>query len=370
MRLHEIPTSLLCVITLLSHTARPVAAYAPLEESMPHLEDRQLAERGCANPCGYYGQLCCLSGEVCYTDSNNQAQCSQGSNGGVVTTTITAGGQTTQAGQYSVITTTYLQTDLQTITTTYTSYYPAGPTTIRCSYSSGETPCGSCCCKSGEMCAAPGQCVNGASSAYYSSFMSTFQTSVQTVIVPLRPTSQTTVQVTSTGVITTTVPYQTPVSTDGAILTGVQASTSSGLSGGAIAGIVIGIIIGLILLLLLCACLCFKSLWDGLRSIFGIRSPGRRRTEVTEYERRSDRRHSGWFGGAGPARGSRRSDVEVVEKEKRGSRFGGFTGVAAGLGALALLLGLKRRRDRRREEDKNSMSYDSNYSDEYTSASK
>jgi hypothetical protein len=366
MRLHEIPSSLLCLVAIISQWTRPAAAgpLPPLEQ-FPSLGNNSLVERGTCSygqtACGYYGQLCCNSDEYCYTDGNNQAQCGKTQ---PTTTQIQTLAQTTN-GQWSMFTTTYVQTDFKTVTTTYSSFYPV--TTLQCTYAMGETPCGSCCCQSGQMCQAPGQCVIVAagSSAYYSSY---YTASTQTAIVPLRGTSGGVVTVTSTGSVTTTVPYQTAVSTGGAILT--VSGTSHGLSGGAIAGIVIGVIAGLILLFLLCACLCFKSLWDGLLAIFGIRRSGRRRTEETYIDRRSSRRQTGgrtWFG-TRPGRGSRTS-VEVVEK-RQGGGWGGLATVGAALGGLWLLLGLKRRSDRRREEDKSSVSYDSYYSSDYTSASK
>jgi hypothetical protein len=370
MRLYEIPSSLLCLITIISHSTTPVTA-GPLvsSEQYPSLGNNSLVERGSCSygqtACGYYGQLCCNSDQYCYTDTNNQAQCGQNA---LTTTQVQTLAQST-SGQWSMFTTTYVQTDLKTVTTTYSSFYPA--TTLQCSYSLGETPCGSCCCQSGEWCQAAGQCVvvAGGSSAYYSSFY-TVTTNTQTAIVPVRGTSGTVITVTSTGPITTTVPYQTAVGTGGAVLTGTVTTTSHGLSGGAIAGIVIGVIAGLILLFLLCACLCFKTLWDGLLSIFGIRRSGRRRTEETYIDRRSSRRQSGgrtWFG-TRPGRASRTS-VDVVEKRESGG-WGGFATVGAALAGLALVLGLKRRRERRREEDKSSVSYDSYYySSDYTSAS-
>jgi hypothetical protein len=62
--------------------------------------------------------------------------------------------------------------------------------------------------------------------------------------------------------------------------------------------------------------------------------------------------------------------VDVVEKRRTTSGWGGLATVGAALGGLALILGLKRRRDRRREEDKDSVSYyDSYYSSNYTSSS-
>ena len=370
MRLLEIPSSLLCLITIISHSTRPVAAAVLLPvEQFPSIDNNTLVERGSCSAgqtaCGYYSQLCCNSDQYCYTDGNNQAQCGQSQG---TTTQYQTVAQST-SGQWSMYTTTYVQTDLKTVTTTYSSFFPV--TTLQCTYAMGETPCGSCCCQSGQMCQSPGQCVvvAGGSSAYYSSFY-TVTTNTQTAIVPVRGTSGTTVTVSQTGSVTTTVPYQTAVGTGGAVLTGTITTTNHGLSGGAIAGIVIGVIAGLILLLLLCACLCFKTLWDGLLSIFGIRRRGSRRTEETYIDRRSSRRQSGgrtWFG-TRPGRGSRTS-ADVVEKRRTTSGWGGIATVGAALGGLALLLGLKRRRDRRREEDKSSVSYDSYYSSNYTSAS-
>ena len=368
MRLHEIPSSLFCLITIISQSTRPVTAAVLLSaEQFATLGNNTLVERGSCSAgqtaCGYYGQLCCNSNEYCYTDSNSQAQCGQKQ---VDTTQYQSVAQTT-TGQWSTYTTTYVQTDLKTVTQTYSTFYPV--TTLQCTYALGQTPCGSCCCQSGQMCQSPGQCVvvAGGSSAYYSSFY-TVTTNTQTAIVPVRGTSGTTITVSQTGSYTTTVPYQTAVTTGGAILT--QTTTNHGLSGGAIAGIVIGVIAGLILLFLLCACLCFKTLWDGLLSILGIRRGGRRRTEETYIDRRSSRRRSDgrtWFG-TRPGRASRTS-VDVVEKRRTDSGLRGIATVGAALGGLALLLGLKRRRDRRREEDKNSVSYDSYYSSDYTSAS-
>ena len=60
----------------------------------------------------------------------------------------------------------------------------------------------------------------------------------------------------------------------------------------------------------------------------------------------------------------------MVEKRKTSGGWGGFATVGAALAGLALILGLKRRRDRRRDEDKSSVSYDSYYYSDYTSASK
>ena len=339
-------------------------------------------ERGCANPCGYYGQVCCAAGEVCFTNAANQAQCGAGS-----------GSQTTQAanannGQWQMFTTTYVETESVTVVSTYSSFVPAATTnnlvqtvtvpaatassTSSCTYSLGETPCGSVCCAAGQYCdTSTSTCaaVGGGSSAYYSSFY----TVTQSAIVPLRPTSGAVITVTSTSTSTnkasTTQAFQTPVGTDGSTLIGAQASSSGGgLSGGAIAGIVIGVIAGIIILILLCLCCCAKGILDGLLSLFGLGPSRRRRTTEETYieERHSRRGRTGgrtWFG-MGPSR------VDRVDRKKSSGGWGGLAGVTAGLAGLAILLGLKRRHDRRRDEksdDGTASSYfDSEY---YTSAS-
>jgi hypothetical protein len=361
MRLRELPSTLLCLITALSRYSR-IASAAPLtsEDLLPSLEDNQDLEKRCT-PCGYYQNLCCASNEYCYTDQNDEAQC------GLYGVTTNAGVAITSTMyvasniQYSVYTTTYTQTDLKTVTATLS--YPISTqavvvsTILSCQMSYGEKPCGTCCCSASQTCNGSGQCINtGASSG--------------SVIGPLRGTTITSTTVTATGSATTTVPYQTPTPTLG-LVTGAQATTQGhGLSGGAIAGIVIGVIIGIILLFLLCACLCVKSLWDGLLDLFGRRQKRTRTTEETYIEERRSRRGGRTWFGAGPGRGSR-SDVVVVEKDRRRSGWGGIAGVTAGLGALALLLGWKRDRDKkRRQEEKSDASYSYGSYSDYTSSSK
>ncbi|KAH0844784.1 hypothetical protein FOPE_09631 [Fonsecaea pedrosoi] len=346
MRLHEAAPSLSSLL-LTALLSRPVIA-GLLPDFLQSFEDFQDIEKRCDNPCGYYGQLCCETGQVCYTDSNNEAQCGAGS------------ATTTAAGQWEYTTVTFVQTDLKTVTSTYSSYVPVS--TISCSYSLGETPCGNVCCLSGQFCQAPGSCaaVGGGSSGYYSSLYTVTTVITNTASAPLRPTSNTLVTVTSVGSATTTAPFQTPVGTDGSIIVGPTASSSGGgLSGGAIAGIVIGVIAGIFLLILFCACCIFKGLIDGLLAIFGL-GPRRRRTEEEVYvERHSHRDGRGrrtWFG-TKPGRS------EVVEEKKRRSGWGTAGWMAAGLGALALWLGLKRRN---RRDDKSSSGYGSSYFSDYT----
>ncbi|CAD6569839.1 MAG: hypothetical protein ASARMPREDX12_003095 [Alectoria sarmentosa] len=160
--------------------------------------------------------------------------------------------------------------------------------------------------------------------------------------------------------MTTTVPFMTASASasSASSAAGMTATTANnGLSAGAIAGIVIGVLLGLFLLFLFCAFYCFKGLLDGILSFFGLRNK-RRRTEVIEEERYSHHgRASGgggrtWYGGtARPAR---------VDRPKQDG-LGGFFGVAGILGALAIFLGLKRRRDRKAKTETTASTY--SYSD-------
>jgi len=139
------------------------------------------------------------------------------------------------------------------------------------------------------------------------------------------------------------------------------------LSGGAIAGIVIGTIAGIILLLLICFCCIVKAGFDGLLALFGF-GKRRRRTERIETVERYSRHgsgtasrrdtHTGWFGR--PAR------VDETRKKKSGG-FGGLGAVGAGLVGLAVILGLKRRHDRK-EKARSDIS-SSYYTDSYTGTS-
>lgn len=361
--------SLLAIVLSSTHTS-----YAkPLLRDDTRIEPRNstLELRCVGTPCGWTGTVCCDPGQTCFTDSNNQAQCGTSSGGG--------GNQENNdnSGQWQLYTTTYVETDLVTRTTTYSSYVGAAssavvaptqelvpaPTAVTCNTSVGEGPCGSICCAVGQWCQYQGQCaaVGGGgdfSSSYYSSVTgSAF----------IRPTSNGVETITSTGSPTTTVPFQTPTSTSDGSTAGMEASTTNnGLSGGAIAGIVIGVLIGLGLLFLLCACFCFRGLLDGLLSLFGL-GPKRRRREETYIEERHSTRHSGGGGGSGGRTwfGTRPSRVD---RPKKSGGFGGFTAIATGLAALAVVLGLKRRKDRR---DKSSYGTGSTYSySDYTSSSK
>ncbi len=351
MRLFALPSPVLYLLAISLSTPLSRAAILRAEEQLARSEENVLAKRQCANPCGFYAQVCCRPNEVCFTDGNNQAQCRP------ATASVTAAaGQ----GNWQYYTTTYVMTDLKTVTTTFSTFFPVSTQGLvvtttassQCSYSLGEVPCGSICCSAGQYCMTNvNQCAaaGGGSSAYYSSFY----TVTQVASVPVRPTSNTVLTVTSTGAATATLPFSTPIGTDGSTLIGAQATTQGhSLSPGAIAGIVIGVIAGIILLFLICVCCCFKGAIDGIMGIFGGRR--KRRTETTYIEERRSRRGSKpadrtWFG-------SRPARVDRTEKKKTGGGLGGLATVGAGLGTLALLLGLKRKRDQRNDA-KSSSSY-------------
>lgn len=363
MWLFAIPPPLLYLFVVTSSTSLSRATFLPSESQLRRSEDNTLVGRQCANPCGFYAQVCCAPNEICFTDGNNQAQC-----GPANAQTTAAAGQ----GNWQYYTTTYVETDLRTITTTFSSFFPIATqglvltTTVgnQCRYSLGESPCGSICCSSGQYCMTNiNQCAaaGGGSSAYYSSFY----TVTQIASVPVRPTSNTILTVTSTGLATATVPFQTPVGTDGSTLIGAQATTQGKLSAGAIAGIVIGVIAGIILLFLICVCCCFKGAIDSIMGIFG--GGRKRRTETTYIEERRSRRSSRpagrtWYGGR-PAR----VDRTEKKKKKTGGGLGGIATVGAGLGALALLLGLKRKKGQRNDA-KSGTSY-SYYDESFTGTS-
>ena len=377
------PIALSLLICILSTTHLTLAKPYPRAQFSPNPLNHLLDKRQCVNPCGYNRQLCCTASQTCITDSAGEAQCVSGSSAG------TAQGN----GQWQLFTTTYVQTDLVTVVTTYSSFIPAATTaavavttvqapapavTAICNANLNQQSCGPICCAQGQFCQYSGQCAAyGGSSANAISTVFVASTAVNSpsgsASAGIRPTSNTVVTVTSTGTATTTIPFQTPVGTDGSAAAGVTATTNKGLSGGAIAGIVIGVLLGLFLLFLLLACCCAKSLIDGLLGLFGL-GPNRktRRTETTTFI--SDRhRTSGGATTSGGRRwfGTRPARVSTAPPPKKSSGAGGAAGVAAFLATLAVILGLKRRSNR--NEDKSSYNSESiyTYSDSgYTSPSK
>lgn len=371
MRLPQSPPTLLSLLSVIlscSHVAN--AKPYPRDDVLGELpSELELERRGCANPCGWSGQLCCGAGQTCFTDVAGQAQCGTSGSGG------SQQQQNNNGAQWQLYTTTFVETDLVTRTSVYSSYLGGAQptvvvaptiqqlpvvTTVPCSSALKEIPCGGICCTAGQYCQFQGQCaaVAGGGADFSASYFNSIQNTGSAF---LRPTSNGVRTVTSTGTPTTTVAFSAPTSrgsTQGMAAT----ATNNGLSGGAIAGIVIGVLLGIALLLLLCGFYCFRTLFDGILAIFGL-GPKRRRVETTEYIETHHSSHGGAAGGrtwwGRPAR---------VDRPSAPRRSGGlgFGAVAAGLGGLALLLGLKRRKDRREKSSYGSGSYSDDY---YTSAS-
>lgn len=373
MRLPQSPPTLLSLLSVIlscSHiaNAKPYPRDGVLVEAASELE---LGRRACANPCGWSGQLCCGAGQTCFTDIAGQAQCGTSGSGG------SQQQQNNNGAQWQLYTTTFVETDLVTRTSVYSSYLGSAQptvvvaptaqqlpvvTAVPCSLALNEHPCGGICCAAGQFCQYQGQCaavVGGgadSSASYFNSIQNTGSAF-------LRPTSNGVRTVTSTGTPTTTVAFTAPTSR-GSTQNMAATATNNGLSGGAIAGIVIGVLLGIALLLLLCGFYCFRTLFDGILAIFGL-GPKRRRVETTEYIETHHSSHGGaaaggrtWFGR--PAR------VDRPPAPRKSGGLGGFGVVAAGLGTLALILGLKRRKDRREKSSYGSGSYTDDY---YTSES-
>ena len=368
MRLPRGPIYLAIFFNLVSSPAA-LPNPSPEEETLRELLESRyhyLAERvWCNNPCGS-GGLCCGSSQSCITVPGGQPQCSDEQE---------QGDGSDNDGQWELFTTIYLETDVEivTVTSVYSSQEEAAQTAagapaaisgISCDLSLGEKPCATLCCATGQYCAYPGQCAasNGqdeSSSSVYVLESTAAAAPSAAPSAPLRPTSNGAITVTATGSVTTTMAFQTPsaaATSAGAGAAGMTATSNNGLSGGAIAGIVIGVLAGLFLFFLICAILCCRGIIDAILDFFGLRN--RRRKETIIEERYSH--HGGasgggggrtWWGGTRPAR---------IDREKQSSGIGGWTTVAGGLTALAVGLGLKRRYDRKKEEERRT-DYSSSY---------
>lgn len=300
-----------------------------------------LHDRACENPCGYYGQLCCSASETCGTQSNGQAAC------------LANIEQRDDNGQWEYYTTTFVQTDYVTVTSTGSSWITAPtPSTGQCSPSLGETECGSLCCSAAQTCGSPDQCVEAGNSPIETGPSPTPDP-------PLRPTATT--GETAAPTPPPTNPFIPPVDPD----TGDSDSDSpensegedEGLSGGAIAGIVIGALAGSALLLFLCCCLCVGSCVDRARGLLGLKG-GSRSSSYTGSSSRTPRRT--WFG-AGPAR--------PKPKDKKKSGMFGMATIGLILGAMAIFLGLKKKHKGRSEKSGSSYTGSSYYTYSYSGSS-
>lgn len=362
----------LATTTILSFTQHTQSA--PIDDlaRLLHLVDRasaaqttpsplfglqQITKQTCGNPCGAASQLCCESDETCIPNARGAATCSPSSQNILQKRREIQPRQ--NAGTWQTYTTTWVETNLVTKTSVYTSLVAAATGVSGCNYAANESPCGSplgsSCCPSGYYCTNQLTCAVAGNGG--------FTTTGVVGVVPARPTTISGVVVTSTVRASTTVAYQSPVATGGMAGNGtIEASTSGGLSGGAIAGIVIGVLLGIALLALLAFCCC-------LQAILGLFGKGKKKkerrhstvvSEETEYIRRH--RHNGAGAaaalglGAGAlagrqwhGRNSRRSrsssdrytrDSRRKPAPKKSKWGNGLAALASGAGAAALLGGL------------------------------
>lgn len=366
MRFSQAPPTLLSLLFVVLSHSNPASAGPFPKDSLHDLGFSFLMNRGCNSYCGADNQYCCTAGQACYTNAANVAYCG--------TTTAADSG-------WAVYTTTYTETDLILRTSTYSSYWAGGATSTAAAGGStatcvpdtslGETGCGSICCTNSQTCAYWGKCQDVAVTTSWSYAAST---TTATGSEAIRPTSGTSTTTTNTVKVTTTAPFGTPASATSTATGLAVTTTSHSLSGGAIAGIVIGVIAGIILLLLFCFCCVLKAGFDGLLAIFGLGPSKRRRSETRVTEERYSRHgsgtasrratHTGWFGG-----GSRPARVVETRKQKKSSGLGGLGAVGAGLVGLAVILGLKRKNDKKEKSTVVSDLSSSYYTDSYTGTS-
>ncbi|KAL2255066.1 hypothetical protein VTK26DRAFT_4203 [Humicola hyalothermophila] len=281
-----------------------------------------LPREQCAQYCGYNGQYCCEAGSVCYT-SDGIAGCSATAGGGYVWYTTT-------------------WTETRTYTRTYNSFIPAatGEPGVDCvpPPGSGQIACGKICCANWQYCAYPGQCmanIGGGADGGGEVIPTTIVTDGVTITTqysaPYRVTS---------GTATATLTDPGATDTAGAVSPG-GTDEGGGLSGGAIAGIVVGTVAGVGLLLLICACCVVRGLWHGLLAVLGF--GGKKDDDSSRYTHSRRDHHGSWYGG-------RPSTVAPARKEKKRSSGAGLLGLGAALGTLALLLGLRREKNKKDEK--------------------
>ncbi|KAK5167996.1 uncharacterized protein LTR77_006563 [Saxophila tyrrhenica] len=366
MRFHLAPAPLLHLITtILLIPQRTSANPAPPISVQAGFEFNELLKRyDCSGElCGWNDQLCCPNGG-CYTNALQQATCT---GGGSYSASAAPAPSAAGGGYWQVYTTVYTVTDKEVITSVVSNYVGGSVSAVasstpsgqaHCNFAINESPCGDICCSATQYCFNWGICKAAAGSE-----TTTTVKAGGTAGAPIRPTSSGVVVVTATESPTTTVPFQTPVATGANVtMTATESGGGGGLSGGAIAGIVIGVLVGLLLLGLICFYCCIKGLLDGCLALFGLGGKKKRRTEVDTYERHSHHTHSGggggrtWYGASKPARPKRKEESHKGRK---------VAGGLAGLAGLWAVLGLKRKRNDRKNNG-SEYSYSSDY---YTSSS-
>ncbi|KAL4811204.1 hypothetical protein BDV18DRAFT_128871 [Aspergillus unguis] len=292
------------------------------------------ARTSCDNPCGYYSQLCCASGETCITDDNDQAVCSSSGSSG-------DSGSGDGKWEYYSSTWVVTETDAQTHTSVWSSWVATPTDSGSCRTDLGESVCGSECCSASDVCGDDNKCVLAATTSIWA-------TDTGTATPPVRPTG--------TETATATQGFETPVTTDGSPALGVDApDDDSGLSGGAIAGIVVGTLAGVFLLFLLCLCLCARGLLHSILACLGCGRRRRREETYVEdrYSHHSHRPGRTWYGATKP--------TESAHGGEKKSGWSKLATIGIIFGAIALCLGLKRKQDHD-DEKSSDYTYPSYYS--------
>jgi len=381
MRLFQAPPALLSSVALLLAYSRPSRAASDraeivLDSENPglQLQISTLAKRWAECPSGACGDAqtyCCNTnaGSYCYTDANSVATCLT-SGWAAQTTPAATLATATGNGYYTYWTSTTVETDTITKTYVYSSWVPittqVGVESCPMDWAGMTTPCGGICCETNQYCNF-GTCTSNSGVYTVTGASATAGT---------RGTSVTGVIVTSTISPTVTTAFGTPVPAASGNVTMIPTAPSH-LSGGAIAGIVIGVIAGIILLLLICLVCCLRAGIDSILALLGLRNRRRRRGRVVEEEEIIERRRrrSGttdsrrWYGASAEGRPARTttSVTRIEEQRRRTGGLGGLAAVTAGLGGLALALGLKRRADerKRRRDDKSETESSYYYSSSY-----
>lgn len=294
-----------------------------------------LMPQECSEYCGSDNELCCSADEACYTSAG----------------TPTCTGLTHLLVERDYTTT---WTETKTYTSTISSWYV--PTTTAGVGSnggpcvppegSGQIACGPICCTNWQYCAYDGQCVANPGYSTYTEVVTTGVYVTTQFSAPWRPTSGPSATDTSATDTSATGTFASATESPSGTNPPAVSTTNNSLGAGAIAGIVVGTIAGVILLLLLCFCCIARGLWHVFAGIFGGGKKKRRsseRIEVTEegYSRHSASgaaagrpTHRTWFGGGRPSGAGPR-------KEKK-SDGGSLAWLFAAIGALAILLGLRR----------------------------
>lgn len=366
MRLSPTPPILLSVLAFVLSGTWPVEA-APF---LFHTEVHSLQERDGGN-CGADLQYTCTAGESCSTTAD--------ANGYNIAFCAAAATPVGGDGSYSfaVYTETFTETDLVVQTRTYTSSWQVAQTTpfagegtpqpaqAICTASLGQQSCGAICCASDQACAGSGSCT--ATTTFYTSVGPAPTATTSSYISPERPTGSGT----TTAPATITQPFIPPATASGSTLPIVNHSApSNGLSGGEIAGIVIGVLAGVSILILICFCCIVRAGLHGLLVLLGLR-------KEKQPERTGGRnsRHSGsgtasrrdthrtWFGASRPSR--------PQQPKKKSSGPGGWAAFAAAAVGLAVILGLRRKHNKKEQEKRRPVEVASTYyySDSYTGTS-